>query len=188
VTRCQVLFILVAACGGDDEIIPPEDRAPDAAPPVDAAPIVYDAAPPPTALRVDATATANGAGQRRVDCTVFLDIIDIEAADGSWTAFGSGEVIRTSLDGEDLLFEFSALVGGAVSLTRTDDDVQLRLVGDQPDDAAPFWLELEVVSGTADGAWTAEGGWTCSPILPGSPAEDLEIDAPGTWTLAPPPA
>ncbi len=86
------------------------------------------------------------------------------------------------------LVEFQALLGGIepATLTAGDDGaVVVRLVGDQPEDAMPFWLALEAIEGQADGA-TYAGDWTCAPILPDDPAEDHEFDAPGTWTIAPP--
>ena len=47
---------------------------------------------------------------------------------------------------------------------------------------------IETVTGMATGTLTYQGEWTCAPILPGDPkTEDLEVDAPGTWTIAPAP-
>ena len=177
--------IALAACG-DDEIIPPAELVPDATPVADATPATFDAAPPPAAFRAEGTATGDGAGNDRVECTLFLDIVDVAATADGWSGTGSGEVIRRSFDGPDLTFEFSALVGGEVSLAATDGTVEARLVGDQPDDAAPFWLSLEVISGDETAAFTYGGAWTCSPILPDDPETgDLDVEAPGTWTIAP---
>ncbi|HEU5056062.1 MAG TPA: hypothetical protein VFU21_06040, partial [Kofleriaceae bacterium] len=161
--RLACWLALLAACG-DDEIIPP-DR-----PVVDAAAPAVDAAPPPETLRAEGRAAAGPAAAERVECSLWLDIVGVAATADGWTGAGSGEVIRRSLDGEELLFEFSALLAGEVSLTDTGGAVEARLVGEQPDDAAPFWLSLEVVTGEpagAAGSW--QGTWTCAPILPDDP-------------------
>lgn len=182
VRRIACLLVALAACG-DDEIIPP---AGDPEPATDAAPPAVDAAAAPAGLHAEGTAAADGTGMERVECSLWLDIIDLVPAAGGWTGTAGGEVIRRSFDGEELLFEFSALLGGEVSLTASGETVEARLVGDQPDDAAPFWLSLEVVTGDETGPYTYQGTWTCSPILPDDPgAGDLELDAPGTWTIAP---
>jgi hypothetical protein len=172
-----VLSLTIAGCGGSDEFVPPVEDVPDAA----AEP---DAAGP--ALRATGTATAPGTGAERVDCDFFLDVFDVtDDGSGGWTAFGAGEVIRRSFDGDQLLFEFSALVAGPISLTDTGGGVEVRLVGDQTG-GMPFWTELEVITGASTGAMTWEGTWTCAPILPGDPdTMDLELDAPGTWTIGP---
>ena len=179
--RRLLWFLLAFAACGDDEIIPPER------PVFDATPATFDAPPPPEMLRAEATAMADGAGAERVECTMYLDIFDLAVTADGWTAAAGGEVIRRSFDGEDLLFEFSALLGGEVSLTSGGGGAaEARRGGDQPDDAAPFWLSLEVITGEETGDYSWAGSWTCSPILPDNPeAGDLELDAPGTWTLAP---
>lgn len=156
----------------------------------DAAASAADAAPPPDHLLADGAAMAES-DDGRVECTFYVDIIDIEPdGDGGWSGTGAGEVFRRSFDPEgNPLFEFQALMGGPVSLTAGDGGaVVARLAGDQPGDAMPFWLELEELEGERTDAAHHAGDWTCAPILPGDPTtEDLEIDAPGTWTIAPPP-
>lgn len=185
--RLLALSVIALAACGDDEIIPPAEQVPDATPVADAAPVaIFDAAPPPAAFRAEGTATGDGAGNDRVECTLLLDIVDVAVTADGWSGTGSGEVIRRSFDGPDLLFEFSALVGGEVGLTVTGESVEARLVGDQPNNAAPFWLSLEVISGEETGAYTYGGDWTCSPILPDDPdTGDLDVEASGTWTIAP---
>lgn len=180
--RLLAWFLIAIASCGDDEIIPPEQ--PVAA---DATPVAtFDAAPPPSALRAEGTAMADGAGSERVECSLLLDIAEVAATADGWSGLAGGEVIRRSFDGPDLLFEFSALVGGDVGLSENGETVEARLVGDQPDDAAPFWLSLEVISGDETAPFTWDGTWTCSPILPDDPdTGDLDVDAPGTWTIAP---
>ena len=179
VRRLPWLLLALAACG-DDEIILPEQPA------FDAASVSFDAAPPPAMLRAEGTAMADGAGAERVECTMYLDIFDLAVTADGWTATAGGEVIRRSFDGLDLLFEFSALLGGEVSLTASGGAVEARLVGDQPDDAAPLWLALEVITGEETGDYAWAGSWTCAPILPDDPgAGDLELDAAGTWTIVP---
>jgi hypothetical protein len=179
VLRLLTLLVVAFAACGDDEIIPPDQ------PVADAAGTTFDAGPPPP-LRAEASATADGAGAERVECTLWLDITDVVSSADGWAGTSAGEVIRRSLDGEELLFEFSALLAGPVTLTGTGGAIEARLVGDQPEDAAPFWISLEAISGGETAAFTWEGTWTCSPILPDDPgAGDLDLDAPGTWTIAP---
>ena len=53
-------------------------------------------------------------------------------------------------------------------------------------DAPRFWLELEVIAGEHDGDYHYAGSWVCAPILLDDPGfQDLDIDAPGSWTLQP---
>ena len=169
-----LLALVLPACGGADEHVPP--AAPDAEPDPDA----------PPALTLRATGTASGtSGNDAVDCSFAIDLIDlVETADG-WSGVATGEVFRRPMpDGG--MFEFSALVGGPATITRTGATIEARLVGDQPDDAAAFWLALEVLTATETGELTFEGTWTCSPILLGDPGfTDVDIDAAGTWTLGP---
>jgi hypothetical protein len=176
-TRLTVLAVALAACGGADEHVPPVEDVPDAAAAVDAA---------GAALRATGAATVDGTGTERVTCDFVLDLFEVtDDGSGGWTATSAGEVFRRSFDGDTPLFEFSALVAGPVSLVDTGGGVEVRLVGDQTG-GMPFWTELEVITGTMTGAMTWEGGWTCAPILPGDPdTMDLELDAPGTWTIAP---
>jgi hypothetical protein len=171
------MSLTATGCGGSDEFVPPVEVAPDAAAEPDAGGPV---------LRATGAATVDGAGAERVDCSLLLDIFDLtDDGNGGWTATGAGEVIRQSFDGDQLIFEFSALVAGPVSLTVAGAGVEARLVGDQTG-GMPFWTELEVLAGAATGAMTWEGTWTCAPILPGDPdTMDLELDAPGTWTIGP---
>lgn len=83
------------------------------------------------------------------------------------------------------IFQGPGLRAGHPS-NETTGFVEARLVGDQPADAMPFWLALEAVRGAVMGEGYA-GAWMRSPIHPGDlDTEDLELDAQGTWTIAPP--
>jgi hypothetical protein len=151
----------------------------------------------PAKLRVDGTASGSvggsdaGAdgGSDRVECHFFAEIDQLVVSpDGSFTGFGVGEVFRTAYPG-DQRFEFSAFVAGEVSVTHTSEsDVEARLVGDQPEDAKAFWLELEVIGGRKVGAFSYDGTWTCAPILLDDPGFiDIDLDVPGTWQIRPAP-
>jgi hypothetical protein len=108
-------------------------------------------------------------------------VIDLVATADGWTGTATGEVFRVPMpDGG--MFEFSALVGGSATITRAGTTVEAQLVGDQPDDAAPFWLSLETLTADETGELAWSGTWTCAQILPGDPS-DVAIDAAGTWTL-----
>lgn len=179
---------LLLACGDGSP------AAPDAAPghrqgEADAAAPAIDAAPPAGDLvRVEGTADATApGGDVRVECTFFADLLieDRSPAGFSGVALG-GEVFRRAFAGDAPLFEFQALIGGPASLAVTADGVELRVAGDQPRDAPPFWLALEVLAGAATSATSYEGEWTCAPVL-GADAEleDPQLEAPGRWTLAP---
>ncbi len=154
--------LLLAACGDDRR------AAPDAETPV------------PSTLRATGAASGASGDGDTVDCELYADILDVSVVDGVGTGMCGGEVIRRVVR-DDLPLEFSALIAGPVTWTIDGDAVAVRLVGDQPDDAQPFWLALEEIEGTAVGAGEYEGTWTCAPIL-----DDLDVEAAGTWTIAPP--
>ena len=59
------------------------------------------------------------------------------------------------------------------------------LVGDQPDDAVPFWLSMEVLTGAETAPFEYAGDWTCATILVDNPM-DSPIEAPGTWAATRP--
>ena len=60
------------------------------------------------------------------------------------------------------------------------EPVEFRAFGDQPDDAKPFWLAIEVLRGEETGPYTYEGGWSCAPILLDDPGFfDVDFSAPG---------
>ena len=90
----------------------------------------------------------------------------------------------------DGMFEFIPLIGGPAGLTHPegDDGVELRFVGDQPEDALEFWKALEVISGEDQGEDRYAGDWLCAPGLLGEPGfMDIDLSAPGTWSLVPTP-
>jgi hypothetical protein len=186
-----LLLLLLVACTGDDT--PARDAAPgtsDAA--TDASNTSIDAADDPGAglLRVEGVAEAMEEGSAvRIECAFWADIGAIVESDTGWTGtVFAGEVFRRSFDGDAPLFEFQALIGGGASLDETAGGVEVRVAGDQPDDAAPFWRALEVLEGTATGEHTAGGAWTCAPVLPpDSRLQDPQLDGAGTWTIGPAP-
>jgi hypothetical protein len=95
-------------------------------------------------------------------------------------------VFRRTFVDDELMFEFSAFIAGDATMAETAEGVALRAVGEQPDDAMPFWLELEVVTGEGTGSFTYTGEWSCAPILPDDPeAADSDQVGTGTWTVAP---
>jgi hypothetical protein len=68
----------------------------------------------------------------------------------------------------------------------TGDAVELRFVGDQPDDALRFWQELEVVTGRDNGGQRFSGQWSCAPGLLGDPGFlDIDLTVSGEWSLSP---
>jgi len=184
--------MLVACAAGCGDDLAADAGAGDAGTTVDAAVDAAadsggaDATAPPSALRV--TGSAEGAargGGDRVECTIGLDFIDL-AGDGAggFSGVAVGEVFRRTFDGDAPRFEFSAFVGGPATLTAGGGGVELRLVGEQPPEAAPFWLAIEVMAGVETAPFAYAGDWSCAPILPGDPM-DSPIEADGTWSAAP---
>lgn len=168
--RLAILVVLVGC--GDDRL-----AAIDAAPPD---------GPAVTALRVEGEATITR-GADRVDCSFYLDVFDITADGDTWTVTTGGEVFRRPMpDGG--VFEFSALVGGPGTLVFDGATLEARLFGDALDEDPAFWRALEVLTASETGALAYDGTWTCAPILLGDPGfPDLDLEAPGTWTLRPAP-
>ena len=125
----------------------------------------------------------------RVECSFSGDVVDPAADDsGGWSGFAVGEVFRNIYSG-DRRWEFSAFIAGDATLTSLGEGrVELRVVGDQPDDAKPFWRELEVLQGRETGPNTAEGSWTCASLdLPDPGFPDAGGIAAGTWEIGPTP-
>jgi hypothetical protein len=176
-----VLLVLAACAACGDDLPAAADgggAAADAAVPDAAA--ADAAAAPPAGLRITGSA-AGEAGADRVECWLAIDLVNLVGEAGDYSGVAVGEVFRRTYDGEDPRFEFQALVGGPASLSIADGAVELRLVGDQPADAVPFWLTLEVVAGAQTAPFTYQGEWTCAPVLVGDPM-DSPIEAAGTWT------
>ena len=128
-------------------------------------------------------------GTDHVDCrfSATIDMLEYEA-NGDFTGFAVGELFRTTYIG-DGMSEFIPFIGGPVSLVHTTGDgVELRFVGDQPDDALEFWKELEVVTGEDLGDDRYAGAWLCAPGLLGDPGfMELDLTVPGEWSLEPGP-
>jgi hypothetical protein len=140
----------------------------------------------PTKLLLDGTAEVES-GDDRVECRFFGELVDlVRMPSGEISGFFLGELFRTTHTA-GASFEFAPLVGGPATITPiAGDQIELRFVGDQPDDALDFWLELEVVIGDDQGDFNYEGEWTCAPGLLGDPGfMDIDLSAPGTWTLVP---
>jgi hypothetical protein len=172
-----------AGCGDDDST--PDGGAGSSADAGVADAGAADAAVMPSALRVTGTADGAGGGDR-VECLFTLDLIDlVDDGAGGMSGIALGEVFRRTFDGDAPRFEFQALVGGPATLSPGDGDaVELRLVGDQPAEAVPFWLALEVMAGSEIGAFMYAGPWTCAPVLVDDPM-DSAIEAVGTWSAVP---
>ncbi len=139
-------------------------------------------------LEGSAASQPNADGQH-IECSFYGDIVDLTFdAQGSFSGVAVGELFRRAFVDGNLVSEFAPLIGGESTLTRlANGSVELRFVGDQPDDALPFWLSLEVITGKDQGNYHYAGSWTCAPGLLGDPGfQDFEIDAEGTWTLEPP--
>jgi hypothetical protein len=126
----------------------------------------------------------------RVECDFYGDLVDIEPNDGGgFSGTVVGEVFRQLLSEDELsgdpilLFEFQALIGGPGQLTSDlEGNFELRIAGEQPADAKPFWQELEVLSGTESSPGHYGGSWTCASMMFD---RDMGPDVPGTWTLEP---
>ena len=144
-----------------------------------------DAAVMPSALRVTGTADATDGGDR-VECIFTLDLIDlVDDKAGGMSGLALGEVFRRTFDGDTPRFEFQALVGGPATLSPGDGGaVELRLVGDQPPDAIPFWLAMEVMAGSEIAPFQYAGPWVCAPVFVDDPM-DSPIEADGTWSAVP---
>jgi hypothetical protein len=134
--------------------------------------------------------TASGAdpeADRRAECS-FGALIDqiVPDGDGGFSAFASGEVFR-NIYPDTRRYEFSALIAGEATLARgAGDTFELRFVGDQPEDAIPFWLALEVLTATPEGTGGWQGSWRCAPMdidFGGFFDDGPTVD--GTWTLVP---
>ncbi len=181
-----VLCIAIGVAGcGDDDTTPDGGAGGSADADVADAAAEADAAVMPSALRVTGTAEAADGGDR-VECIFTLDLIDlVDDGAGGMSGIALGEVFRRTFDGDAPRFEFQALVGGPATLSPGDgDSVELRLVGDQPAEAVPFWLALEVMAGSEIGAFQYAGPWTCAPVLVDDPM-DSPIEAGGTWSAVP---
>ena len=184
------VLVGMVGCGGDDDG-PTVDSARSDGASGDASGPGLDGGNPDgvgiVGVRFDGTAETT-VGEDRVECSWFIDVTNlVDDGAGGWTGTAlGGEVFRRTFVGADPAFEFQALIGGAVGLTRSGDAVTVHAFGDQPDDAKPFWRELEVLTGTATGERAANGSWTCAPILPDDPeTADNELEAQGTWTVSP---
>lgn len=196
----SILVLLACACSSDDDASDsgPDDPLHDASFDHDAGDDAsVDAASEsdggdvtvgvlPEMLLLEGTAEAED-GDDRVECRFTGMMTDLERAPGGViNGLFIGEIFRTTFTGGGQ-FEFAPLVGGPASITPIEDDqVELRFVGDQPEDALEFWLELEVVIGDDDGSFGYGGAWRCAPGLLGDPGfMDIDLTADGTWTLMP---
>jgi hypothetical protein len=179
-TRHLGVVLLLAACGGStttrvDAGLPADAGASDASP-ADAGAVVL--------LRAQGSAAAGPLDGEHVVCDFFFDLEATLDPQGWHGTVVAGEVARRVYGGEALRFEFTALVGGPASLRELAYGVEVRLVGEQPDDAAPFWLGLEALFGGSTDRVTATGDWLCAPVLPDDPAtDDSALEAAGSWTL-----
>lgn len=122
----------------------------------------------------------------RVECTFYGDLIEVEPNDaGGFSGLLAGEVFRRLWSGDSPLFEFQAVIGGPGDFTiDAAGNVELHIAGDQPDDAKPFWLEIETLSGTEESLGNYSGAWTCASLMIDEPGfRDVGPDVSGTWQL-----
>ena len=143
----------------------------------------------PTQIRVEGEADGTALDGESAVCSFWADVGALTfAADGRWSGTVlAGEVFRTiTTSTAQNRFEFSAIIAGPATSSRTGDDVAVRVVGDQPLDAKPFWLELEVLTGTTSDDYRASGAWTCAPLDLNEPGfRDVNVEAPGRWRAVP---
>lgn len=146
-------------------------------------------APPlPGVLELTGMAMGTGTdGVQTVTCVLSGQMTDLVLDGDDITGFFSGEQVRLVEEGK-FAFTFEPFVGGPASVTReAGDEASLVLFGDQPPDAKPYWLELEVLSAVEVAPNEFEGGFRCAPLdMPGNPP-DFTTTVMGTFRLAPPP-
>jgi hypothetical protein len=137
--------------------------------------------------RLVLTGMANGTVESEVvTCTLGGELTQLMETGGDITGFFSGEFLRRVEVGQQA-FQFEPLVGGRGSVDRLGGDTaELRLVGDQPTNAKPYWLALEVLQSVEVAPYEFEGSWSCAPLdIDGMPP-DFTATVMGTFRLAPP--
>ncbi len=143
---------------------------------------------PPLPDMLELTGMAMGTdGAQTVTCGLSGLMTDLVLDGDDITGFFSGELVRLVEEGQ-VAFTFEPFVGGPASVTReAGNEASLILFGDQPPDAKPFWLELEVLSAIEVAPNEFEGEFRCAPLdMPGNPP-DFTTTVDGTFRLAPPP-
>lgn len=122
-----------------------------------------------------------------VTCDLEGELIDLALDGNDITGFFSGEFLRRVEVGMNA-FQFEPLVAGPALVDRlTGNAADLYLVGDQPNNAKPYWLEIEVLHAEEVAPYEFEGGWSCAPLeIDGNPP-DYTATVTGTFRLAPPP-
>ena len=125
-------------------------------------------------------------GMETVTCDLEGEFIDLVLDGNDITGFFSGEFLRSVEVGQNA-FQFEPLVAGPALIDRlTGSAADLYLVGDQPTDAKPYWLEIEVLHAEEVAPYEFEGGWSCAPLeIDGNPP-DFTATVTGTFRLAPP--
>ena len=207
-TRALILALLLCACGDDDDdtVVAGDgggrDAATDSGRPTDAGrddggrtDAGNDAnVGSGSTLMLDGMAegeTDEDAGTGSVECRFFgvIDAIEYEANGDFTGTLIAGELVRRYTGADGVGGEFQALLAGPVSLEHTSaTEVELRFVGDQPDDALQLWQQLEVVTGEERGDNRYGGEWLCAPGLLNDPGfRDIDLTITGEWTLAPSP-
>jgi hypothetical protein len=145
---------------------------------------------PPLPDMLELTGMAMGMstdGVQTVTCVLSGQMTDLVLDGDDITGFFSGEQVRLVEEGQ-FAFAFEPFVGGPASVTREGGgDASLILFGDQPPDAKPYWLELEVLSAVEVAPNEFEGDFRCAPLdMPGNPP-DFTTTVMGSFRLAPPP-
>jgi hypothetical protein len=125
-------------------------------------------------------------GDDVVNCDLEGELTDITIEGDDLSGTFVGEFLRRVEVGE-MAFAFEPFLGGPATVGRVPGEAaQLRLVGDQPDDAKAYWLAIEVLEAEEVAPYTFEGSWSCAPLeIDGNPP-DFTTTVTGTFTLAPP--
>lgn len=148
----------------------------------------------PSVLLLDAEAQGAHQGRTitcsvhyRIDLTAMGEVGPGEASvvarlSGAW----SGEVSRTTLDGEGAGFSFTASAASPLEVEyREGSVVELRALG-PVDPSSPFWSEIHRFVGMYETPTIASGNWLCAPLgLDGDAYRDLAGEVPGSWTITP---
>ena len=124
-------------------------------------------------------------GELSALCNVSLGFDDWQETRTGWSVSVSGEVLRVLEVGSNGA-EFSALVAGEGTFEESWNVVTATLFGDQTG-AAPFWQEIEILTGDILGDRYYEGPWNCAPlgIQLGPGVNDTALTVSGTWDLSP---
>jgi hypothetical protein len=121
-----------------------------------------------------------------VTCDLEGELLDLVLEGDDIAGFFSGEFLRRVEVGRTA-FQFEPLVAGPARVDRLGGNMaELSLVGDQPDTAKPYWLEIEVLSAEEVAPYRFEGTWSCAPLEIDGMPPDFSTTVTGTFELSPP--